>query len=153
MKINSEVLAGMKDVDINRRRVVYTDHNGIRMYRTIHEDGRALSIPFLYLGEESIDEREENAISDWFSSFIGKLNQANKDNDYDTYYGLEKIAPEEEEEETNPRNFVECDIQRDRAWNSQYYCSIHGVWFRSFDEPELCPVGEAYINGYEDAKK
>ena len=39
---------------------------------------------------------------------------------------------------------AECDLQKDRTWKEQWYCGIHGVWFRTADDgyPLLCPAGE-----------
>lgn len=116
MKLTSEQLDGMKDVDINSKRVVYTDSNGIRLYCQIFDDG-TLGIPFLYLGEDNIDYEVES-------------------------------------KEEN-KCYVEYDIQKDRTWHGQYYCGMHGVWFRDDDdeEIELCPAGEEYIRGYSDCRK
>ena len=35
---------------------------------------------------------------------------------------------------------VDCDIQKDRTWSGQWSCPLHGVWFRSDEEPQFCPV-------------
>jgi hypothetical protein len=39
----------------------------------------------------------------------------------------------------------ECDLTKDRTWIDQWSCGLHGVWFRDGGEPELCPVGEAWL--------
>jgi hypothetical protein len=49
--------------------------------------------------------------------------------------------------------YLECEIQKDKTWKEKYYCNIHRVWFRSCEEPELCPAGEAYFEGYEECRK
>lgn len=45
----------------------------------------------------------------------------------------------------------ECDISRDRTWSGQYYCGLHGVWWRCDDEPDLCPAGEAWRDASHQA--
>lgn len=47
----------------------------------------------------------------------------------------------------------ECDIQKDPAWQEQYHCLFHSVWFRSKDEPTICPAGEAWREGGGDAMR
>jgi hypothetical protein len=64
MKIGYKQLVGMKDIDINDKRVVYTDHNGVRMYRKLH-DGNTLGIPFLYLGDDAIENESDKDESEF----------------------------------------------------------------------------------------
>jgi rubrerythrin len=35
---------------------------------------------------------------------------------------------------------VECDVSADRSWSKQYRCSLHGTYFRSDTETDVCPV-------------
>lgn len=34
----------------------------------------------------------------------------------------------------------ECEIEKDRAWEGQYRCSTHDVWFRDSIHPLCCPA-------------
>lgn len=43
---------------------------------------------------------------------------------------------------------IECDIRPDRDWSEQWHCALHGAWFRSDDEPLLCPFGMGYVKGH-----
>ena len=47
---------------------------------------------------------------------------------------------------------TECDVSADRAWRDQYYCGMHGVWFRDDEYPSLCPAGHAVVQATERAE-
>ena len=37
----------------------------------------------------------------------------------------------------------ECEVSPDRAWEEQWSCNTHGVWWREGGEPDSCPAGVA----------
>ena len=46
---------------------------------------------------------------------------------------------------------AECDVSKDRTWSGQYSCGVHGVTFRSSDEPVGCPVSDFAVKALQAA--
>ena len=47
---------------------------------------------------------------------------------------------------------IECDISRDRVWDWEFNCALHGTRFRSYVEPVLCSFGMGYVAGFAAAR-